>query len=62
MSDRSLSKKCQDESENFDEADGWTQECLEYLFNNKIWLPDFVRSESCRTIINCFNFSYSSGI
>ena len=54
MSDPSLSKRCQNESENFDEADGWTRECLEYLFNNKIWLPDFVRSESCRTIINCF--------
>ena len=35
----------QNENENMDEVDDWSQDCLEYLFDNKIWLPGFVRSE-----------------
>ena len=35
----------QNENENTDEGDDWSQDCLEYFFDNKIWLPDFVRSE-----------------
>ena len=34
------------DNENTEQADDWSQECLEYLFDNKIWFPDFVRS-SC---------------
>ena len=29
---------------NMNVADDWSEECLEYLFDNKIWFPDFVRS------------------
>ena len=35
----------QNEDENIDEADDWSQDCLEYLFDNKLWLPGFVRTE-----------------
>ena len=35
----------QNENENTDEGDDWSQDCLEYLFDNKIWLPGYVRSE-----------------
>ena len=35
----------ENENENIDEVDDWSQDCLEYLFDKKIWLPGFVRSE-----------------
>ena len=35
----------QNENENTDEGDDWPQDSLEYLFDNKLWLPGFVRSE-----------------
>ena len=35
----------QNENENRDEDDDWSQDCLEYLFDNKIWLPGIVRSQ-----------------
>ena len=35
----------QNENGNSDEVDDWSQDCLEYLFDNKIWLPGFVRSK-----------------
>ena len=57
MTDVSSSKKShQTKNEDIDQADDWTDECLEYFFNNKIWLPDFVRSESTATEIISFNF------
>ena len=31
--------------------DDWSQECLEYLFENKIWHPGIVRSESLIIIV-----------
>ena len=34
------------EDENMEQAAEWSQECLEYLFDNKIFLPGVVRSES----------------
>ena len=44
--DHSISKRTrQTENKSMEEADEWSQECLEYLFDNKIWLPVFVRSE-----------------
>ena len=30
------------ENQNKGKSDCWSEECLEYFFNNKIWLPDFV--------------------
>ena len=57
MSDGSISKRShQTENETIDQDDIWTDECLEYLFNNKIWLPDFVRSEQTASETNIFNF------
>ena len=35
----------QNENENTDEGDDWSQDSLEYLYDNKIFLPGFVRSE-----------------
>ena len=35
----------QNENENTDEGDDWSEDSLEYLFDNKLWLPGFVRSE-----------------
>ena len=29
--------------------DDWSQDCLEYLFDNKVWLPGIVRAESVIT-------------
>ena len=29
--------------------DDWSQDCLEYLFDNKVWLPGIVRAESIMT-------------
>ena len=56
MTDVSISKKNhRTQNEDIDQADDWTDECLEYFFNNKIWLPDFVRSESFATKIINFN-------
>ena len=44
MTEVSISKKShQTRNEDIDQADDWKDECLEYFFNNKIWLPDFVR-------------------
>ena len=40
------------DNENIDQADDWGPDCLEYLFNKKIWLPDLVRSASIRSIID----------
>ena len=51
--ENSLSQQSrQTENENFAEDDDWSQDCLEYFFDNKIWLPDFVRSEC--PIFNAF--------
>ena len=36
----------QDTDENMEEPCDWSQECLEYFYDNKIWFPDFVRSSS----------------
>ena len=33
----------QTEIKRMNEADEWSQECLEYLFDNNIWLPVIVR-------------------
>ena len=55
MSDTSISiKYSKTVNENMAKADNWSNECLEHLFNNKIWLPDFVGSEKIRTKINFF--------
>ena len=44
--DHSISEKThQTEKKLTEEDDEWSQECLEYLFDNKIWFPVFVRSE-----------------
>ena len=32
---------------NKDHNDDWSEECLEYLFDNEIWLPDFVSLPLC---------------
>ena len=46
MSNRSISRKFrQTGNKNMDETDDWSHGWLEYLFNNKILLPDIVRSE-----------------
>ena len=37
-----LQKSHKAATENTDHNDDWSQECLEYLFDNEIWLPDFV--------------------
>ena len=42
MSVSSISRKA-DRDENKDKVDDWSEKCLAYLFNNKIWFPDFVR-------------------
>ena len=42
--DHSISNESsQTENGNMEQADCWSQESLEYLFDNKIWLPGFVR-------------------
>ena len=57
MSDISISTKNQTiVDKNMVKTDDWSNECLEHLYNNKIWLPDFVRSEKIRTRINFFKF------
>ena len=38
---------------NMNAADDWSEECLEYLFDNKIWLPGLVRLELL--IVQSFN-------
>ena len=44
--DDSIAEKThQTEKKLTEEADEWSQEWLEYLFDNKIWFPVFVRSE-----------------
>ena len=37
-----ISNEC--DNEKMEQVDDWSQECLEFLFDNKIWFPDFVRS------------------
>ena len=46
----------QNENENTDEGDDWSQDCLEYLFDNKIWLPGLVRSQLPTLQDFCFKF------
>ena len=44
--DHSIAEKTHEtEKKLSEEADEWSQEWLEYLFDNKIWFPVFVRSE-----------------
>ena len=44
--DHSISNESsQTENGNMEQADYWSQESVEYLFDNKIWLPGFVRLE-----------------
>ena len=50
--DESITKEShQTQDENNLQDDDWSQECLEYLFENKIWHPGFVRSESLIIIV-----------
>ena len=45
-------KKCpQSDNEKMYKADDWSDECLEYLYNRKIWLPGFVRTKTNLTVI-----------
>ena len=39
---QNMGKSDQNENQNMGKSDCWSEECLEYFFNNKIWLPDFV--------------------
>ena len=61
MSNSSISKKrYQTENSNIDKPDDWTEEDLQYLFNQKIWLPDFVRSVIICNRMNFFLISVST--
>lgn len=52
MSENSISKKNhKTDNQNMNEGADWSQESLEYLFNNKIWLPNIVSHEIIRTKI-----------
>ena len=44
--DTTIFEESQDTDENMEQPCDWSQECLEYFFDNKIWFPDFVRSSS----------------
>lgn len=43
--DHSISNESSQTENGNMEQDCWSQESLEYLFDNKIWLPGFVRLE-----------------
>ena len=42
-------KSQESESAIMSKPDDWSQDCLEYLFDNKVWLPGIVRPESTLT-------------
>ena len=53
----SISQKIdQTQHGNLNEADDWSEECLEYLFDNKIWFPSFVRPKNSCKMIFKLNF------
>ena len=44
--DTTIFKERHETDEHMEQPGDWSQECLEYLFDNKIWFPDLVRSAS----------------
>ena len=42
-----------------DETENWSQDCLEYLFENKIWFPVFVSLDSIHYFIEKYSVIFS---
>ena len=42
-----------------DETENWSQDCIEYLFENKIWFPVFVSLDSIHYFIEKYSVIFS---